>query len=169
MTVLALLRHAEATKQAPGGDHARPLSQAGRGAATAVGERLTQLLPSGTALLVSDAARTRETAALAFPTWEPAHVTIEEAIYEAHPEALLSLLRALPPGLPGAVLVGHNPGISVLAALLAAGGPASDPARLAQGLATAEAALFRFDSDWAGLAPHACVLVGVLDGKPDQD
>lgn len=94
--------------------------------------------------LVSPAIRARDTWQLVAPELaSPVETRFEPAIYMAEPEALLDLLRQSDPS-GSVILVGHNPGLEQLGALLA--GPQSEPqarARLAAKFPTA--ALARFD------------------------
>lgn len=152
MKVLALLRHAKAVKDDPGGDHARALTPAGRDAAASAGHRLAPYLVEGFLAVASDARRTRDTAQLAFPALVEA-LQLEPGAYAADPKALLGLIRELPEDAPGAILVGHNPGLSALAVLLAARGEPRDLARIGEGLATADAVVFEMPDGWRETAP----------------
>lgn len=167
MKTLVLLRHAKAVKDDPGGDHARSLSAAGREAAAIAGQRLRPLLPAGFLLAASDARRTRETALHGFPDLAAA-VRLEPAAYAAEAETLLDLIRDFPSDAPAAVLVGHNPGLSELAALLAGQDEARDLARVAQGLATADTVVFEIADDWRALKPGTGRVTAVLARK-DED
>ena len=169
MTILALLRHAKAVKDNPGGDHARRLSRAGQAAAEITGQRLRPLLPPDVLVIASDASRTRQTAELAIPSHVAALMWLEPALYAARPGVLLSFLRGLPADVPAAVLVGHNPGISELALTLAGEGDPADLARVAQGLATADAVMFTFGTSWADLAPKTGHVTVMLARKGGED
>ena len=168
MKTLVLLRHAKAVKDDPDGDHARSLNAAGREAATAAGERLRPLLPLGVLIAASDARRTRETALHAFPDLAQA-VRLEPSAYAAAPETLLDLIRDFPAEAPAAVLVGHNPGLSELAAVLAGHGDAQHVARLAHGMATADAVVFEVADDWRGVKPGSGRVMAFLARKGEED
>ncbi len=121
MHELILLRHAEALPKHDGDDAARPLSERGEQEAHAAGRWLAShgLLPDR--VLCSPSERTRATAALALAELEqpPAPQSAPE-IYEATPGELLALLDQH--GDAGTLLlVGHNPGIERLVALLVEG------------------------------------------------
>lgn len=169
MTILALLRHAKAVGHDAGGDHARPLTEGGREAATAAGRRLRRLLPPDVVVIASDARRTRQTAELAFPAGEASHLRIEPSLYAALPGDILATVRGLPEEHPAVVLVGHNPGLSELAAVLAGRGEAAELARLSEGLATADAVILDFAARWGAVAPQTGRLVALLARADAED
>lgn len=115
---LYLLRHAKAVPHGTMNDFDRVLADRGRSDMALLARHLAALDPAPDLALVSPAARTRETWALAGLPRVP--VRIEEAIYEASARTLLRLVQALPDkvGLP--ILVGHNPGLEDFAASLPA-------------------------------------------------
>lgn len=170
MTVLALLRHAKAVKDDPGGDHARALSDTGRAAAAVAGERLSRSLSSDVQVFASDARRTRQTAELAFPSSHAGlRLHLEPALYAASLGSLMAFVRQLPIDVSAAVLVGHNPGISELAFALAGEGDSADLERLAGGLATADAVVLDLADGWAGAGPRSGRVVSLLARKDAED
>ncbi|MCW6506472.1 histidine phosphatase family protein [Hyphomicrobiales bacterium BP6-180914] len=164
MITLALLRHAKAVAEHPAGDHERALSPAGRRAAVGIGRLLVASLSSPILLLVSDAARTRQTAELAFPAAADQGVTtrLETALYAASAGAILSCLQDVQAEHPTVVIVGHNPGLGDLAQQLAGRGAAPDLARLQSGFPTGGAAIFTFDSSWSEVRPGSGELTATL-------
>ena len=120
MRDLILLRHAHADAAGAGQpDLDRPLSPTGREEARAAGDWLREhgLLPDR--VLCSPSARTRQTlAALGDIGGAPA--TLEPAIYEASPGTLAALVDAQRDA-ECLLLVGHNPGLEQLAALMHSG------------------------------------------------
>ena len=120
MRDLILLRHAHADAAGAGQpDLDRPLSATGREEARAAGDWLREhgLLPDR--VLCSPSARTRQTlAALGDIGGAPA--TLEPAIYEASPGTLAALVDAQRDA-ERLLLVGHNPGLEQLVALLSSG------------------------------------------------
>ena len=120
MRDLILLRHAHADAADAGQpDLDRPLSATGREEARAAGDWLREhgLLPDR--VLCSPSARTRETlAALGDIGGAPA--TLEPAIYEASPGTLAALVDTQRDA-ERLLLVGHNPGLEQLAALMHSG------------------------------------------------
>ncbi|MEU6072437.1 histidine phosphatase family protein [Micromonospora sp. NPDC047074] len=151
---LVLLRHAKAEQPGERPDERRPLAPRGQADAAAAGAWLARhdLLPD--LVICSTARRTRETwhAVAMGMTGAPPEggsagpapvVRYEADAYEAHPEDLLTLVRRVDPAVRTVLLVAHNPGISLLSALL-------DPARADQdGMRTSDVVVHRSDVDWA--------------------
>ena len=161
---LLLLRHAKA-EQAPGKpDHERKLAPRGRKDARAVGEWLrdaTQagVLPSSVVdlALCSTSERTRQTLDVACAGG--AAVTdarFDTRIYDGSAASLLDVLCAVPDSVSTVLMVGHAPGIPVLATALARDGDGSTDAaeRLSQGFPTCALAVLGFEGRWAALSPE---------------
>ena len=123
MKTLLLMRHAKSDWSQGGmGDFDRSLNKRGRRAAPVMANYLRDrnLIPD--LALVSDAARTRE-------TWEcmveifgersPPHEFLHK-LYLARPQALLETINGAPDAASRLLVLGHNPGIELTAALLAA-------------------------------------------------
>ncbi len=121
MRRLVLLRHAEAVS-APLGDFSteadmnRPLTPAGQEAAQRCGHWLAahNIVPDS--VICSPALRTRQTLSgvmLALPALPCPDYCAD--IYEATPEALLARIQQEPASVSTVLMVGHNPGISLLA------------------------------------------------------
>ncbi|MEO3775763.1 histidine phosphatase family protein [Micromonospora sp. B11E3] len=156
---LVLVRHAKAEPPGDGPDADRGLTTRGRADAAAAGAWLARhaLLPD--VVLCSTARRTRETwhgVAMgmtgspdeAGPAGSAPVVRYEAAVYEARPGDLLTLLRSLPTHAETVLLVAHNPGVSLLSALL-------DPVRAdREGLRTTDVVVHRTRQPWAELV-HA--------------
>lgn len=156
---LVLLRHAKTEPPEDGQpDTQRQLTARGQADAAAAGAWLARhgLLPD--VVLCSPARRTRQTwhgVALGMtgsppeggPTGSTPVVRYEAAAYEARPADLLALVRAVDPTAGTVLLIAHNPGISLLSALL-------DPERAdPEGLRTSDLMIHRSTSSWADLAP----------------
>ena len=127
MRELILLRHAEAQPSQPGGDDlGRRLSGRGEQEARAAGRWLEQWLKRHNQqrpgrVLCSPSERTRATAALALAEIQGApEPELCEDIYEATQGELLALLDDHGDA-ESVLLIGHNPGIERLVALLAEG------------------------------------------------
>lgn len=116
-----ILRHAHAEPSAPGGgDFERPLSSVGGEEADAVGRWLLEHEVKFTQVLSSPATRARQTAERALAIAGGPAIAFEPHIYEATPGTLIALLdRAAGAGCT--LLVGHNPGLEQLVALLLEG------------------------------------------------
>jgi phosphohistidine phosphatase len=130
MRTLILLRHAKAVRahEAPS-DEARELTARGRRDAVAAGESIRAAGLRPAQALVSTAARTRETAALALPG---APAEFDQALYMASPEGLWDAFAAS--DAQTLALVGHNPGIGELASLLVR--EAHDGSKIARAVAS---------------------------------
>ncbi len=120
MAELLILRHAKSSWDNPGlCDHDRPLNGRGRRDAPRIGELLAaeSLLPD--AVLCSTACRTVQTwqllSAAAGCDVEPRY---EAAIYLASGGDLLEQLHTFPAGQKIGLVIGHNPGLEVLVAML---------------------------------------------------
>lgn len=135
---IVILRHAHAEPAAPGQpDSARALSARGRAEAAAVRDWFAQHALTFDAVLCSPSVRTRETLALAAPG---SAADFDARIYEASPGDLIDVLDAAA-GAGRVLLVGHNPGLEQLLALLIDG-----RSEAARGLPTAGVACLRVPS-----------------------
>lgn len=112
---LILMRHAKSDWDDPAQeDHARPLNKRGRASADALGAWLRQNDMVPARALVSTATRTRET----FRRLRlPCAVTFLEELYHASPDGMLEVLRTVPE--KDILIVGHNPGMALMALGLA--------------------------------------------------
>ena len=112
---LILIRHAKSSWNDPfADDHARALNKRGRASATAIGAWMAQegYLPD--IVLCSDAARTQQTAGLILPALTPPpRLVLSQVIYHASPGRILDALRKQIA--PFIAVIGHNPGIGMLA------------------------------------------------------
>ena len=120
MRQLILLRHAHAESATAGQDDiARPLSATGLAEARAAGDWLREHGLRPDRVLCSTAARTRDTLA-ALGDIGAGEVYEDASIYEASPGTLASLADANRDA-ERLLLVGHNPGLEQLAALMHSG------------------------------------------------
>lgn len=121
MKRLLLLRHAKAV---PGGpkidDHSRALAERGRRDAPAMGQYMSKHVLCPELVLASTSKRTVETAELTFAECASVpEMEYLEALYLAEPEAIFSIVRRVPRKQSTICIVGHNPGLEVMASLLA--------------------------------------------------
>jgi phosphohistidine phosphatase len=124
---IILVRHAHAEPASSGEDDmARILSPRGEAEADAAGKWLKQHGAAPARVLCSPAARTRETCERVLAAIGHAELRSEPRIYEATPATLIRLLDENADANP-LMLVGHNPGLENLVALLTEG--ASDSGR----------------------------------------
>lgn len=121
MRELVLLRHAHAEQAAPGqNDLDRPLSAEGLAEAEAAGRWLRDkgLVPD--CVLCSPSRRTRETLEAVLAAIGYVDQRLDDAIYEASPGTLAALADQHRE-VERLMLVGHNPGLEQLAALMHSG------------------------------------------------
>ena len=111
-------------------------------------------------MLCSSAVRTRETLDAILPALGDPEVLIEDGLYGASADALLSRLQAVSDSAESVFLIGHNPGIGDLALALAGGGDEEALRRLREGFPTgALATLALADGGWAELRDDGASLV----------
>jgi phosphohistidine phosphatase len=116
---LVVLRHAKSAWPDGVPDQQRPLNRRGRADAPAAGRWLRDHISRLDAVVCSPAERTRQTLALvAAELDDPPDPRFDDRIYGAPPDALLAVVRELPDTAGTALLVGHNPGVQELVALL---------------------------------------------------
>jgi phosphohistidine phosphatase len=121
MRELILLRHAHASPAHPGQpDLDRALSPEGVAEAEAAGRWLAAQNKAPDCVLCSPARRTRETLEAVLGVIGYVEQRLEPAIYEATPGTLIALADAHA-GVGRLMLVGHNPGLEQLAALMHSG------------------------------------------------
>ncbi len=124
---IILLRHAHAEGAMPGQeDIARVLSLRGEAEADATGVWLKQHAAAPQRVLCSSAARARETCERVLASLGYADLRSDARIYEATPATLIRVLDDHSDA-DSVMLVGHNPGLENLVALLTEG--ASDSGR----------------------------------------
>ena len=149
MRTLILQRHAKSDYPPGVADHDRPLSARGRRDAHAAGEWLVARNFIPAQALVSTAVRTRQTWDLLQPHLPQTLVTWDSRIYEATATTLRRVLGDLSDDVTSAILVGHNPGLEVLAASLARGGSTAALTALSQKYPTSAIAVVQSEKNWA--------------------
>ncbi|GAB3737658.1 histidine phosphatase family protein [Luteimonas pelagia] len=148
MKELILLRHAHAEPAAPGGaDIDRALSPEGLAEAEAAGRWLRENGFVPDRVLCSPARRTRETLEAVLDVVGYVDQRLETSIYEATPGMLVDLADAHRE-CDRILLVGHNPGLERLAALLHSG-QSSDY----RGMPPGAIAVLAFSGDDAPIEP----------------
>ncbi|WFB36068.1 histidine phosphatase family protein [Kiritimatiellota bacterium B12222] len=117
MKTLYLLRHAKAVKGEELSDTGRPLSKKGHIQADAVSDHLSSLIPPPKRVICSPAIRTRETLDYFLEVWPQTKtaVSFPEALYLANKDTLFSQVQGISNKADIALLVGHNPGLSIFA------------------------------------------------------
>jgi phosphohistidine phosphatase len=151
---LVILRHAKAATPGAVADADRPLTPRGHADAAAAGAWLNRRGYRPDLVLCSPARRTRETwhgAALAL-TAAPS-VRYEPDVYAAPAGALLDLVRGVDDSIGTVLIIGHNPSVSQLSALLDPAGTETD------GLRTAGLAVHAMEGHWVDCGPRKAALV----------
>jgi phosphohistidine phosphatase len=157
MRRLLLLRHAKAERLQPGGhDPDRVLAARGRGDAKTLGTYLARHAFIPDRVMVSTAARTRKTwTLLAAAMGLAPPVSFEERLYDASPKTILQAIKATGPDAGTLMVIGHNPGLQELAAMLVASGDLEARERLGRAFPTSALAVISFAAeDWNGVHPR---------------
>jgi phosphohistidine phosphatase len=132
MRRLMLLRHAKSDWSSPGmPDRERPLNARGATDARTMSVYLAHhaLIPDR--ILCSPAQRTRQTAEAIVQGWpKAAEIAYSDRLYEATPETIISLIRAVAAEVQGLLVIGHNPGLHEAARMLIAAGDIEPRERL---------------------------------------
>ena len=116
---LILLRHAKSDWSGGEADIDRPLAKRGRRQAPEAGRWLAAHIDRVDLAVVSPANRTRSTWDLVSAALDVAPRTrIDDRVYAASDDELLTVVRELPDDLETVVVVGHNPGLEDLVSLL---------------------------------------------------
>ena len=161
MRFIYLLRHAKSSWKTGLPDHDRPLAPRGRRAAKAIASHLRDQGIEPALVLCSTARRARDTLERIEPALGDADVRIERELYGASAGALLDRLRSVPDAVDSVMLIGHNPGLRLLALELARSG--SQLRELEAKYPTAALLTLAFGGPgWAVLEPGAAELVGFV-------
>ena len=154
MKKIILLRHAKSSWNHPGlSDHDRPLNKRGRAAAPVIGNWLSCKGHVPDVILCSPSVRTQETVRrLEMTSDRQPALELQDSLYHASQDALLHALRGLSDTYQSAMIVGHQPGLSTFAGMLAECAEAHC-VQAYQHFPTAAAAIFEADvSGWSALA-----------------
>jgi phosphohistidine phosphatase len=165
MRTLILLRHAKAVSAHEAeSDRVRGLTGRGRREAALAGAAMKEAGLKPALALVSTAQRTRETAEHALAGFA-LETRFDDALYHASPEATWNVFKK--GGAESAVIVGHNPGLAELAAMLVR--QAHDNSKLAREVAghfpTAAFVAFTVDGDVLKAAAPRLIAAW----KPERD
>jgi len=155
MRNLILMRHAKTEARTPGGDHARQLAPRGWSDCALIGQYLQSKALAPDRVLSSDATRTRETVEAIRPLLPPGCQTdFSNDLYLAEPEEILQEIRTVPSDTRTLLVVGHNPGMHMLAFSLGSRAKRSQRSYIAGHFPTAATAVFSCaTNDWAAFAP----------------
>ena len=157
---LILIRHAKSNWSDPfADDHARVLNDRGRASAPAIGSWMAKNDYSPDVVLCSDANRTTETADLILQQLAPQPaLRLSAQIYHAAPMTLLELIQR--ETADSLALIGHNPGIGMLANMLVAAVP--HHTRFSD-YPTCATAVIDFEiNDWRAISPRSGTCVDFI-------
>lgn len=120
MKTLLILRHAKSSwKDEEVGDHDRPLNKRGKRDAPRMGELLRQAHLQPELIISSTAKRARKTASkAAHQCGYQGIIELQGTLYLAPPDAYLEALRKVDDAIDRVMVVGHNPGLEQLLAML---------------------------------------------------
>jgi len=173
MRRLLLLRHAKSSWEQSGlDDMSRPLAARGRSAAPLIGRHISGygLIPD--LVVCSSAERARQTLELVHAEWDDGvdektpRVEMRAALYLAAPSDMLAMLRRLDDGIKTVMLVGHNPGMGMLAMRLAAKGDPRGMKTMARNFPTAALAVLDLEiASWRALDPGCGYLQSFIRPK----
>ncbi len=160
MRRLFLIRHAKAELAVGRADYERRLTGRGRDDAKRVAKALAarRILPD--ILIHSGAARAKETAEIFAAVWGSKVELKEEAwLYDASLATLLDRARALSDEHKHVGLVGHNPGLGELAAVLTGSGAEPERRRLVAKYPTGAVAVLDFSfRRWEEVERNSAIL-----------
>ncbi|MFE7093473.1 SixA phosphatase family protein [Streptomyces erythrochromogenes] len=152
---LLLVRHAKAVpKGDPAEDFDRALGERGRADAPRTGRWLAEHGYKPDLALCSPSRRTRQTWQLLVPALaDPPDAVYDERLYDAAPNALVTVLAERGAGLGCLALVGHNTGIHELATALCGSGPEDLLEQLRDGFPTSGVVVVDLAGGWEDLVP----------------
>lgn len=172
MKTLYLLRHAKAE---PGGftlsDEDRPLSARGREACITIGSYIKKHKYTPEIVLCSSSIRTRETLERIedfFAT--PPQIKLEKKLYLAAPGEMLAQIHTIADEFNSALLIGHNPGMHHLAALLSSSEATDLRMEIEIKYPTSALAVITFKTQsWKSIAPDSGTLKDFITPKGLED
>lgn len=165
MKTLFLLRHAKSNWDDPAlEDWQRPLSKRGRAACELLARYMQDHGARPDLVLCSTAVRTRETCARLIESWpDSPRVSFDADLYLADTGYLLTAIHQVDDSNQSLMLIGHNPGLESLVALLAGHGAAASRHPSAEKFPTAALATLSFAAGtWRGVQPRAGTLVSLV-------
>ncbi|MBB5873309.1 phosphohistidine phosphatase [Allocatelliglobosispora scoriae] len=156
---LIILRHAKAENPAGVADADRPLTQRGHTDAAAAGAYLSNSSLVPDLVICSPARRTRQTwhaVAMALPS--APEVVYEPSVYSGGVAEVLALVQRVVDPIATVLVIGHNPTLSQLSALLDQSGAAGE-------LRTSGIAVHRFTGTWSELRHRSAPLTASHTGR----
>jgi phosphohistidine phosphatase len=165
MRILYLLRHAKSDRSDPGlGDSDRPLAARGKRDAPTMGSYMRGHDYRPDLILCSTSVRTRETLALLLPELGgKIAAEYDRKLYLASPETMLQRLREVDEQVGSVLMIGHNPGMARLAAVLAQRGDRRALARMREKYPTSGLAVIHLHVDrWEQAEPGSGTLTDFM-------
>lgn len=157
MKTLILLRHAKSSWDDPDlDDHDRPLNKRGRHTAPVIAAWLAERGHLPDRVVCSSSVRTQETVErMRDALRNLPKAAIEPGLYHADPDRMLEIVRSQPDDAKTVMLVGHQPGLSAFARMLAGGKVRPGCSRAFEHFPTAAAAILASEANrWADIAPR---------------
>ena len=162
---IVVMRHAKAEQDGPT-DFERRLAERGHRDAAEAGRWLAAQGVAPEQALVSAAVRTQETwESLAEGAGWDLEPDLERALYSAGTETVLDLLRDVDPGITSVVVVGHNPTMASLAAVLDDGEGDEDAGNDLMDYPTSAVTVFAYDGEWDDLDEASASVVAFHVGR----
>lgn len=162
---LLILRHGKSDWSQPAQDIDRPLKKRGRQNSQQIGLWLAEndLLPE--AVVISPAARTKETASLLCREirFLQEKIKVEPSLYTSDLEDVFAVIRNLDGGVMRALLIGHNFVLEDLVINLT-GGNVDLPAN-GKLMPTAALAIFEISSSWSAVTQKCAKLMTIIRPK----
>ena len=158
---LFLLRHAKSSWGASDiSDYDRPLAPRGERAVEKLRGYMAQAGVAPALVLCSAAKRAHQTlAGVQGALGDGAEVSLEEDLYLLSAEGWINRLRRVPDTVSSVMAVGHNPGLQILALMLAGSGDATLLARMGMKYPSGGfAALSWPGAHWSAIGENACRL-----------
>ncbi|MEQ5774192.1 histidine phosphatase family protein [Thalassospira sp. NFXS8] len=162
--LITLLRHGETVTYDARGDFCRPLTEEGKLNVQRIGAFLDRKNLHPDKIIASPAERTVHSAEKLHKTLYPGikpDITTNADFYNATASTLFAALTALDPETRHVLIVGHNPGISALPALVA--GADLRKKRLFPSMKPASMIMIEVSGKWSGLSPESGRIVEMVD------
>jgi len=161
---LYILRHAKAQSSAGLSDKDRPLAPKGVEDALILGRTMAAKDYVPEKVLCSAAKRTRQTCEQVLGSFPGLEAEYSDALYSASRGEWLAVIQDMDDKYNSLLLVGHNPAIHGIAALLAQEERPAHMDRLSVGYATASLSVLRCPiKSWSDIQPAANPLIDFMD------
>lgn len=153
MKTLHLLRHAKSSWDDQSlADHDRPLARRGEKAADLVAAHMARRRIGVDLVLCSSATRARQTLERVIPALGAnAKTFVEDELYSADADDLLSRLRQIDDAVQSVLVIGHNPALAELTTELVDDGDAGALGELRRKFPTGALATVTTRTTWSGL------------------